>query len=68
MNRDGCALEQYVGEGRWVPVAIRYQRLSAAEKRLLNRGETISKDGLRFRRFDWSDRQALARIFQRMTA
>jgi len=45
-------------------VAIRYQRLNAAERRLLARGESIAKGDVQLRRNDWRERQALALIFK----
>lgn len=61
-RNDRCALEMLMN-GRWVPLAIRYQRFSKKELRLLAKGETIIHKERTIRRCDWGDRQALATIF-----
>ena len=57
----GCALEKLVGE-RWLPVALRYQRFTANERRALDRGEIVSNGGTSWRRHDWAERQALVLV------
>lgn len=61
---DGCALQKLV-DSCWVPLALRYQRLTTKDLRLLARGETIAKEGGRIRRHDWRERHALALLFKR---
>lgn len=59
---DGCALEKLV-DGNWLPVALRYQRFTAEERRALDRGMEVGRDGAVWRRWDWAVRQALACAF-----
>lgn len=61
---DGCALQKLVG-GRWRPLAIRYQRFSTAERRLLDLGQIVTTAaGAQIRRYNWAERQALIRVMR----
>lgn len=62
-QNEGCALERRLNNG-WRPLAIRYQKFTAIEKRALDQGETIKKAGVSIRRSDWAERQALRFAFQ----
>lgn len=55
-----CALEKLLN-GYWMPMAIRYQRFTVEELRQLNCGLTVDRDGVKWRRRDYSERIALSR-------
>jgi hypothetical protein len=58
-QNDGCALEKWV-DGRWVPLAIRYQRFTAVQIQQLGAGRIVATAGdVQIRRFDWAERQAI---------
>lgn len=61
-QNNGCVLEKWV-DGRWIPVAMRYQHFTPGERRAQDRGDEVCRDGAAWRRWDWADRRALAKIF-----
>ncbi len=52
-----CALEKLVKE-RWIPVAIRGKQFTTSERKELNAGLVVNRDGESFRRTDFAQRAA----------
>jgi len=50
-----CALLKLVNDN-WLPVAIRYQKFTARERKELNAGLVVVKNCEQFRRTDWAQR------------
>ena len=57
-------LQKQCEDGAWFDVAIRNHQVTRRERRLLDAGQTVVKDGVKYRLGDYAKRLALIRLFR----